>query len=170
MTSDLKVQVYQLAANVRVCDERDCTERCEYRVDFPNRDWSPSFVCGTHALPWIEAERIQQTLWENKKGNEMEKLRWEQDNVGYGCAVIGCPTTAIWRLAGCMDMPFFCTLHVWELNDLVLPAYVVAPEGDAYTVKFRTSSGDLDTFMTTRRLTESEAARIAEILNRGYGE
>ncbi len=154
-----------------VCEFPSCGLKGVGEVDGGGRK---TIICALHGLDYLPVlERTFGDLrakFANKKGSEMETLRWEQDNVGYGCAVIGCPTTAVWRLAGCMDMPFFCTAHVWELRDLALPAYVVAPEGDTYTVKFRSSSGDLETFMNTRRLSESDATRIAEILNRGYGE
>lgn len=130
-----------------------------------------TYVCDIHALDYVEdLRKTFESIAAKEKGNEMGTLRWEPAGDGYLCETAGCRDKAPWRLGGFENTVYFCTAHVWELKDLILPAYVVVPDGDSWTVKFRSSSGDLDTIMTTRKLSESDATRIAEILNRGYGE
>ena len=150
------------------CDEVGCPQLAQFRVAFPNPQQGDITVCRLHSMEYAEQPTV---ATKGKKGNEMGTLRWEPagDEAPW-CERLCCEARADWELAGLSAPGYFCTKHAQELTDLRLPAYVVVPEGDGFTVKFRSSSGDLDTIMTTRKLSESEAARIAEILNRGYGE
>ena len=147
------------------CEEVGCPQLAQFRVAFP--DQGDITVCRLHSMEYAETPTV---ATKGKKENEMGSLRWEQVEAGFWCEVAGCGKEAPWRLGGFENTVYICTAHVWELKDLILPAYVVVPDGDSWTVKFRSSSGDLDTIMTTRKLSESDATQIAEILNRGYGE